>query len=98
MSEPLCEEVAPDFLATYFQIMSEKAFILSGGIKKVFEIFVEGLEDIDGLRTGLYFVMWEYLEASIDEGADHRVNGKFLRDFNSLLEFLLLLQEHLKKA
>jgi hypothetical protein len=58
------------------------------------EVFLEGIEDFDGLREGLHLLIWAYLQLNIDEGLDGLISGQFLRDFDSLMEMILFLQEH----
>jgi hypothetical protein len=55
--------------------------------------YFQDAEDIKGLREGLYFVVWSYLEENIDTGLDRRIHGVFLTDFNSLIEVLSILEK-----
>jgi hypothetical protein len=59
---------------------------------KELESYLQFSEDLKNLREGLYYVVWDYLEENIDTGLHPHVNGKFLADFNHLLEVLLLLE------
>ena len=70
---------------------------ISPGQLKGVEIFLEGTDDFEALWNGLYLVMWEYLERNIDEGVGEEINGKFLSDFNSLMEMIWFLHESAKK-
>jgi hypothetical protein len=66
---------------------------LTAGMITITEIFLENIVSASNLRKGLYFILMDYLQENIDSGADHRVSGNFLRDFDDLLEFLFALEE-----
>ena len=70
----------------------EKEIKLSAGAIINVEIFLENLEDVSGLREGLYYVLLDYLSTNIDSGVDRRVSGVFIKDFDNLLEFLYMLE------
>jgi hypothetical protein len=57
--------------------------------------YLQEVQDLKGLREGLYLVVWEYLQWNLDTGLDSRINGKFLVDFNSLIEVLCILEANI---
>ena len=56
------------------------------------KIFLDGVNDIANLRAGLRVICREYLIQNIDHGLDEEISGAFLRDFDDLLDLLLVIE------